>query len=69
MSEWISVKKEIPPPEDLVLMFSSQFGIEVGALLKDVWWTANYEEYFMERWDEITHWTKLPAPPKEEKDE
>jgi hypothetical protein len=62
MNEWISVKDEMPPPEEVqiykdfvisrkVLVFNTHEGIKSDFAINDMWSSFN------------THWMPLPQPP------
>lgn len=51
MTEWISVKDQLPEKYERVLIFDNKDGMLVGCLLG-------------KPWKEATHWMALPEPPK-----
>jgi hypothetical protein len=65
MTEWISVKDQLPQPLEQVLIYSIR-GIEIAYILKnlDVFMisdTIRSDKNFVN----VTHWAELPAPPVE----
>jgi hypothetical protein len=63
MTEWISVKDQLPQPLEQVLIYSIR-GIEIAYILKnlDVFMisdTIRSDKNFVN----VTHWCELPAPP------
>ena len=81
MSEWIPVTEQLPELDQEVLVYavgkidgffgSSVYALSKRSLFKYVPSSKGSEEWrspwlcFMENY-EITHWTPLPEPPKEE---
>ena len=67
MSEWISVKDELPKKNTDVLIYRGQF---IGDLISVYTYIGNNEwedgyGYWSRADDEgITHWMPLPEPPK-----
>lgn len=63
---WISVKDRLPETTDDVLMYTGWGSYHVGNCGchgHNVW---SSEEIYTYENGEITHWTPLPEPPKEE---
>lgn len=80
MSEWISVKDELPKLEEVVWLWNGRFpyigcrslvGIEEGWI-----WAVTYGSVFLDKGKitadcesdddyNITHWMPLPEPPKQ----
>lgn len=51
--EWVSVEDRLPEPTYCVLVYTTDYSIEVDALDSDGEWMSF----------EVTHWMSLPAPP------
>ena len=81
MSEWISVKDELPDEETPVLAFAPN-RYDAPVVAARFWEYASYEDAYNSflYWDayhndgqdidsEVTHWIPLPEPPLESKDE
>ena len=54
-NEWVSVEERLPEPTYCVLVYTTDFSIEVDAIGSDGEWISY----------EVTHWMPLPAPPEE----
>lgn len=54
-NEWVSVEDRLPEPTYCVLVYTTDFTIEVDAIGSDGEWISY----------EVTHWMPLPAPPEE----
>ena len=52
-NEWVSVEDRLPEPTYCVLVYTTDYSIEVDALDSDGEWMSF----------EVTHWMLLPAPP------
>ena len=52
-NEWVSVEERMPEPTHCVLVYTTDYSIEVDAIGSDGEWMAY----------EVTHWMPLPAPP------
>ena len=52
-NEWVSVEERLPEPTYCVLVYTTDYSIEVDALDSDGEWMSF----------EVTHWMSLPAPP------
>ena len=52
-NEWVSVEERLPEPTYCVLVYTTDYSIEVDALDSDGEWMSY----------EVTHWMPLPAPP------
>ena len=52
-NEWVSVEERLPEPTHCVLVYTTDYSVEVDAIGSDGEWMAY----------EVTHWTPLPAPP------
>lgn len=52
-NEWVSVEERLPEPTYCVLVYTTDYSIEVDALDSDGEWMSH----------EVTHWMPLPAPP------
>jgi len=73
---WISVKDKLPEEDDTVLFYSENGGILIGFWeiqsprpFEEPYFTSFpvfFNDYGEEIEDYITHWQKLPEPPKEE---
>ena len=55
-NEWVSVEDRLPEPTYCVLVYTTDYSIEVDALDSDGEWMSF----------EVTHWMPLPEPPKED---
>ena len=55
-NEWVSVEERLPEPTHCVLVYTTDYSIEVDAIGSDGEWMSY----------EVTHWMPLPAPPKKE---
>ena len=55
-NEWISVEERLPEPTYCVLVYTTDYSIEVDALDSDGEWMSY----------EVTHWMPLPKSPKED---
>lgn len=61
---WISVEERLPEYGKCILLYSDEGGVAEGALNRHGFW----EQW---RWSakllmsEVTHWTPLPPPPKQ----
>lgn len=55
-NEWVSVEERLPEPTYCVLVYTTDFSIEVDAIGSDGEWMSY----------EVTHWMPLPAPPGKE---
>ena len=55
-NEWVSVEERLPEPTYCVLVYTTDYSIEVDALDSDGEWMSY----------EVTHWMSLPAPPEKE---
>lgn len=60
MSEWISVKNELPENSSDVVVINGNFSPEVAFYWDDVWYGREKRLNF------VTHWAPLPELPKEE---
>ena len=54
-NEWVSVEERLPEPTYCVLVYTTDYSIEVDALDSDGEWMSF----------EVTHWMPLPKSPKE----
>ena len=52
-NEWVSVEERLPEPTYCVLVYTTDYSIEVDALDSDGEWMSY----------EVTHWMYLPVPP------
>lgn len=52
-NEWVSVEERLPDPTYCVLVYTTDYSIEVDARGSDGEWMSH----------EVTHWMPLPAPP------
>lgn len=52
-NEWVSVEERLPEPTYCVLVYTTDYSIEVDARGSDGEWMSH----------EVTHWMPLPAPP------
>lgn len=52
-NEWVSVEERLPEPTYCVLVYTTDYSIEVDALDSDGEWMSY----------EVTHWMSLPEPP------
>ena len=52
-NEWVSVEERMPEPTHCVLVYTTDYSIEVDAIGSDGEWMAY----------EVTHWMPLPEPP------
>ncbi len=52
-NEWVSVDEGLPEPTYCVLVYTTDYSIEVDARGSDGEWMSH----------EVTHWMPLPAPP------
>ena len=52
-NEWVSVEDRLPEPTYCVLVYTTDYSIEVDALDSDGEWMSY----------EVTHWMYLPVPP------
>ena len=52
-SEWVSVEERLPEPTYCVLVYTTDYSIEVDARGSDGEWMSY----------EVTHWMPLPSPP------
>ena len=55
-NEWVSVEERLPEPTYCVLVYTTDYSIEVDALDSDGEWMSY----------EVTHWMPLPEPPAKE---
>ena len=55
-NEWVSVEERLPEPTYCVLVYTTDYSIEVDALDSDGEWMSY----------EVTHWMYLPVPPAKE---
>ena len=55
-NEWVSVEEKLPEPTYCVLVYTTDYSIEVDALDSDGEWMSY----------EVTHWMYLPVPPAKE---
>lgn len=55
-NEWVSVEERLPEPTYCVLVYTTDYSIEVDALDSDGEWMSY----------EVTHWMPLPKSPKED---
>ena len=55
-NEWVSVDERLPEPTYCVLVYTTDYSIEVDALDSDGEWMSY----------EVTHWMSLPEPPGKE---
>ena len=55
-NEWVSVDERLPEPTYCVLVYTTDYSIEVDARGSDGEWMSY----------EVTHWMPLPAPPGKE---
>ena len=55
-NEWVSVEERLPEPTYCVLVYTTDYSIEVDALDSDGEWMSF----------EVTHWMPLPKSPKED---
>lgn len=62
MSEWISVKDDVPNASDSVLIATRSGGVGEGCLEDGTWWWISEVKVYVE----VTHWMPLPSPPGEE---
>lgn len=75
MSNWISVKDDLPSVCERVLcLFNGEpivleLGLESPSYEETFkafyFWLEPYDEILLPEWDEVTHWMSLPEPPKE----
>lgn len=65
MSEWIPIKKQLPPFMDMVILHTDE-GVTVGWLEtqppEDPDFAAGDPGFYFER---VTHWMELPKPPNQ----
>ena len=52
-NEWVSVEERLPEPTYCVLVYTTDYSIEVDARGSDGEWMSH----------EVTHWMPLPTPP------
>ena len=55
-NEWVSVEERLPEPTYCVLVYTTDYSIEVDAIGSDGEWISY----------EVTHWMPLPTPPAKE---
>lgn len=55
-NEWVSVEERLPEPTYCVLVYTTDYSIEVDAIGSDGEWMSY----------EVTHWMPLPTPPAKE---
>ena len=55
-TEWVSVEERLPEPTHCVLVYTTDYSVEVDAIGSDGEWMAY----------EVTHWMPLPVPPEKE---
>ena len=55
-NEWVAVEERLPEPTYCVLVYTTDYSIEVDALDSDGEWMSY----------EVTHWMPLPEPPAKE---
>ena len=65
---WVSVNDRLPRPNHVVLVYvhNRKIGFSykvISWLSNDRKWEGNSDDF---KGDEVTHWTELPEPPKEE---
>ena len=53
-NEWVSVEERLPEPTYCVLVYTTDYSIEVDARGSDGEWMSH----------EVTHWIPLPEPPE-----
>lgn len=58
---WISVKDELPPNSEEVLLWDWLALVRTGYSISGRWYDATTRELMVG----ITHWQKLPEPPEE----
>lgn len=74
MSEWISVKYQLPPFNKPVIYTQFEYGnkdnprfYQVAFLNDDLEWYPSFEPYLVDnRMVNPTHWMMLPEPPEED---
>jgi hypothetical protein len=68
MSEWISVKDEMPKEDVNVLVTDGSCWCSVWCLYSSAYagdcWEDDYG--YWQDLDDVTHWMQLPEPPKED---
>lgn len=66
MDNWIDVTEQLPEIETAVLVFESNFGMEVDCMEYndhgDLVWCGNCKRSMMVK---VTHWMDLPEPPQD----
>ena len=64
MSEWTSVRDDVPNRCDSVIIAVKSGGVGEGYLEDERWFWVNDQEVY----GIVTHWQPLPEPPGEEVD-
>lgn len=64
LSQWISIRDELPKEDDKVLVYSVENAHHYGI----GFYSKTYQSFFVNRFadDGVTHWMPLPKEPKPE---